>query len=125
MTEASNTLWAVALNHPTVEDRQAISLDGQGGLDILKDLQILVNDAKAKSIEKRWRCRRPGRGGETVILRDLFGKIANWLNRFKEIGDIVVQYDPSHAALPWAGVRFLLQVFTNVSGNLYFYTNCY
>ena len=125
MTKPSDTLWAVALSHLSVEDRQAITFDGQGGLDILKNLQILANEAKAKSIEKRWRCRRPGRGGETVILRDLFSKIATWINCFREIGDIVVQYDPSHAALPWAGVRFLLQVFTNDSGNLDIFSNCY
>ena len=28
----------------------------------------------------------------------------------KQIGDTVVQYGPGHAALPWAGVRFILQV---------------
>lgn len=26
------------------------------------------------------------------------------------IGDTIVQYDPGHAALPWAAVRFVLQV---------------
>jgi hypothetical protein len=29
---------------------------------------------------------------------------------FKQVGDVAVQYDPAHAALPWAGIRFLLQV---------------
>lgn len=28
----------------------------------------------------------------------------------KQIGDTVVQYGPGHSALPWAGVRFILQV---------------
>ncbi|KAI5840895.1 hypothetical protein BZA05DRAFT_242392 [Tricharina praecox] len=37
-------------------------------------------------------------------------KIGRWIQRFKDIGDIVVQYDPGHAALPWAGFRFLLQL---------------
>lgn len=32
------------------------------------------------------------------------------VNKFKEIGDVAVQYDPSHAALPWVGVRMVLQV---------------
>ncbi|KAI0162220.1 hypothetical protein GGR57DRAFT_517591 [Xylariaceae sp. FL1272] len=32
-----------------------------------------------------------------------------WLNKFKEIGDIIIQYDPTHAALPWAAVLFILQ----------------
>ncbi|KAF8417291.1 hypothetical protein EV426DRAFT_711742 [Tirmania nivea] len=34
----------------------------------------------------------------------------NEVNRFKEIGDIIVQFDPGHAALPWAGFRFLLKI---------------
>jgi Zn-dependent M32 family carboxypeptidase len=37
-------------------------------------------------------------------------KLLNCMDRFKEIGDIVVQFDPVHAALPWAGVRLLLKV---------------
>lgn len=41
---------------------------------------------------------------------DLFRKIVKWIDLFKQVGDTVVQYDPVHAALPWAGVRFLLQV---------------
>jgi hypothetical protein len=43
-------------------------------------------------------------------LRNQADKIISWLVKFKEVGDITVQYDPSHAALPWAGIRFLLQV---------------
>ena len=41
---------------------------------------------------------------------DLFGKVIRWIDLFKQVGDAAVQYDPVHAALPWAGVRFLLQV---------------
>ena len=48
--------------------------------------------------------------GEEVVLRDVGIKILRWVDKFKQIGDIIVQYDPGHAALPWAGFRFLLQV---------------
>ena len=51
--------------------------------------------------------------GKEVVLQDVGTKILHWLNRFKQIGDIIVQYDPAHAALPWAGFRFLLQVGLN------------
>jgi hypothetical protein len=37
-------------------------------------------------------------------------KIITWIDKFIRIGDCAVQYDPIHAALPWAGVRALLQV---------------
>ena len=113
MLEGSHNLWASALSKLSLEDRQRIAFEGQDKLDVLTDLQTLTNSAKTKSIENRWRFHRPGRGGETVILWDLFSKIAVWIDRFREIGDIVVQFDPVHAALPWAGVRFLLQVATS------------
>lgn len=45
-----------------------------------------------------------------IILRDLLEKVMVWVNKFKEVVDVAIQYDPVHAALPWAAVRFLLQV---------------
>lgn len=123
MTAASANRWAAALSKLTPEDRQAVDFDGQERLDVLNDLHILTNSAKTKSIEQRWRCGRPGCGGETVILCDLLGKIVTWLNHFKQIGDVVIQYDPTHAALPWAGVRFLLQVYTVDANHFRLYGN--
>jgi len=48
--------------------------------------------------------------GRRLILRDVAEKAINWINKFKEVGDVAANFDPVHAALPWAGVRFLLQV---------------
>jgi hypothetical protein len=45
-----------------------------------------------------------------VFARDLFAKIVRWIEHFKQVGDVAVQYDPVHASLPWAGIRFLLEV---------------
>jgi hypothetical protein len=36
--------------------------------------------------------------------------VAFWVDKVKETGDIIVQFDPVHASLPWAGARFLLTV---------------
>lgn len=60
---------------------------------------------------EKWRYTR--RSEETVILWDLFDKVVNWIDIFKQIGDVAVQNDPVHAALPLAGVRFILQVAAN------------
>ena len=109
MSMNSGDLWATALDTLGEKDRKLVAFDSQQRLDTLSDLGHLVASAKEDSIKERWQFHRPG-DGQTVILRDLFSKIAVWIDRFKEIGDIVVQYDPTHAALPWAGVRFLLQV---------------
>jgi hypothetical protein len=47
---------------------------------------------------------------EKVILRDVFDKIIRWIDTFKQVGDLAVQYDPVHTALPWTAIRFVLQV---------------
>lgn len=105
----SEDLWVSALERLGKEDRQQVAFDGQNRINVLSDLQSLTETARDECIEKRWRFRRPD-NGETIILRDLFSKIVSWINLFKQIGDNAVQYDPQHAALPWAGIRFVLQV---------------
>lgn len=37
-------------------------------------------------------------------------KTISILNKFVSVGDVAVTFDPVHAALPWAAVRFVLQV---------------
>ena len=111
MSTSSINLWASALETLSHNDRQQLTLyDGQDRLAILSDLQVLTESAKGQCIKKRWRFKRPGRNGETIVLRDIFQKMVVWIDMFKQIGDTVVQYDPGHAALPWAGLRFILQV---------------
>ena len=110
MPTSSKNLWASALENLAQSDRQQLDYDGQDRLDILSNLQVLTERAKEQCIKKRWRLQIPGRNGETVVLRDIFTKMVVWIDTFKKIGDTVVQYDPGHAALPWAGVRFILQI---------------
>jgi len=100
-------LWASALEKLSEADREKIVFEGQNQLDVLSQLQKLTDNAKDQCIKKRWRLTH---NGKTIVLRDLFSKITVWIDTFKQIGDNAVQYDPGHAALPWAGIRFLLQV---------------
>lgn len=42
-------------------------------------------------------------------------------NSGQAVGDALMQYDPGHAALPWAAIRFLLQATVNdveIYGNM-------
>ena len=48
--------------------------------------------------------------GKQIILRDVAEKIMIWINRFKSNSETAGNYAPGNASLPWAAVRFLLQV---------------
>ena len=109
MMGKSKDFWASALERLSIVDRQQMAFDGKDNIELLQDLKCLTESARDQCIKKRWRFRRSD-SSETIVLRDLFSKIVVWVNLFKQIGDIAVQYDPQHAALPWAGVRFILQV---------------
>lgn len=74
----------------------------------VQELQQLAEQAQTRATEKAWSISRSN--GQKVIVRDLLAKVVKWVNHFKAVGDVVVQYDPVHAALPWAGFRFLLNV---------------
>ena len=105
---SSNDLWASAAAELSDNARKNINFSRPDKLGILSDLLELTTHSKQECIKKRWQYRR--KSGQTVILADLFTKMAKWIEVFKQVGDAAIQYDPVHAALPWAGVRFLLQV---------------
>ena len=90
------------------DEKQHINFSCENKLTIPDDVLAAVENKKKLCLDKRWKYKRSN--GEIVILRDVFEKMVKWVNTFKKIGDVVVQYDPGHAALPWAGVRFFLQV---------------
>jgi hypothetical protein len=77
-------------------------------IETVSEILELTDKARKECDAKAWRLRR--KNGATVSVRDVLAKVVKWVNHFKAIGDIAVQYDPGHASLPWAGVRFLLQV---------------
>lgn len=99
--------WEAALATLSPGDQQALnlsSLDKLGALD-----QVLEATKKKMEIcrQKQWKYTWKG---EAIVLRDVADKLLAWVDKFKAIGDVVVSFDPTHAALPWAGFRFLLQV---------------
>ena len=112
------SLWARALGSMSEKDKTTLrSLSGKGKdtpggdettskLDI-EELLTAVRAKREMCLENQWEFEFPGRA---VNLRDQADKIITWLAKFKEVGDIAIQKNPGHAALPWAGIRFLLQV---------------
>jgi hypothetical protein len=101
----------LALKALPIEDANKLNSTNADQLLILKEVTAIVESKKQNCLQRRWKY--VNSKGNVVKLRDLFEKIATWMNKFKEIGDVAVQFDPVHASLPWAGVRFLLQVAVN------------
>ncbi|RPB27796.1 hypothetical protein L211DRAFT_802387 [Terfezia boudieri ATCC MYA-4762] len=55
----------------------------------------------AKQLKLKW-------GDKEFDLQETADRLVQWITKFMQVGDIAIQYDPVHAALPWAGVRFIL-----------------
>ena len=111
-------LWAQALNSLSEKDKitlRSLSEKGKSALEGNEpmpklDIEALLVSVRAKRemcLENQWEFEILGRA---VNLRYQADKIISWLAKFKEVGDIVIQKDPGHTALPWAGIRLLLQV---------------
>jgi hypothetical protein len=107
-SRSSESLWELAADKLKPEDQQLIDFANPDKSAVLRDLLALTEQKKAFCIENRLSFTR--KNGQVIVLRDLFDKITTWIEKFIEIGNIIVQYDTGHAALPWAGVRFILQV---------------
>ena len=99
-----NDLWAKTYNELPDELKQQL------GTDKLGTLQSVLNAAtQAKEANMATRLKLRG-GGTEVDVQETADRLIGWIIKFKEVGDIAMQYDPVHAALPWAGVRFILLV---------------
>ncbi|CAG8960929.1 hypothetical protein HYFRA_00002467 [Hymenoscyphus fraxineus] len=127
-TRSNNDLWARAIEKLSPQDRNNINFS-YDKLTILTNLKLEVEATQQQCKDNRWHLRR--KNGEKIILRDVFAKVVKWIDLFKQVGDTVVQYDPGHAALPWALVRFILQATVNdvekyelVTENIEFVSRC-
>jgi hypothetical protein len=95
--------WDLALEKLRPDERDKIMTGREHRLDALAQLQVVLIDKMNFCVSTEWRV-----GG--VKLRDILGKILHWVDKFKGIGDIVVQFDPGHASIPWACFRLILMV---------------
>ena len=100
-------LWARALERLCIKDKNTLETNETRSTLDIEELLLAVQAKREMCLENQWRFAFHGRA---VNLRYQADKIISWLAKFKEVGDIAIQQDPSHAALPWAGIRFLLQV---------------
>ncbi|KAI5806000.1 hypothetical protein BZA77DRAFT_368834 [Pyronema omphalodes] len=94
---SSRSLWSKAFYHKDLDDQ----------LTKLKDIGIQADSRKSVT-EARFFVDNSLKNSKIKAWK--IDKLLNWLDKFKEMGDIVVQYDPTHAALPWAAFRFILKI---------------
>lgn len=99
-TSSSENLWDLAATRLSDKDKAYLDLSSTTKLD---DLLLAVSSRRQECEQRQWTVKK-------TVLRDIFAKIAKWVEKFIQVGDVAVQYDPGHAALPWAALRFLLKV---------------
>ena len=110
-SNASTNLWTEAIDQLPAEHKHGINFAQYEKIDVLKDLREKAETSRNQFMISRWKYTR--KSGETVIIRDVLEKFLRWIDMFKGIGDVAIQYDPTHATLPWAGIRLILQIALN------------
>ncbi len=102
------SLWDKAVESLKDKHKSNVNFQREDKHAVLIDILEEVQKKKQACIKRRLKYKK--KNGDFVILYDVYEKMVTWVTKFKEIGDIAMQYDPGHAALPWAAVRFFLQV---------------
>ncbi|PYH37491.1 uncharacterized protein BO87DRAFT_207691 [Aspergillus neoniger CBS 115656] len=105
------SLWAIALSSLSEKDRRVLKIPNTSS----PDTKHILTEILAALETQRDRCKRDkwtttSIGGKELVIRDVCAKIAAHVKKFMQVVDAAVQIDPVHAALPWAGVCFLLQL---------------
>lgn len=103
-------LWLQARSRLSDKERSLLLMTSdasEGGDAVLSGLHKLAEEKRKETEEKAWRI---DFGGRRIVIQDVANKIVMWLHAFKGVGDIIAQCDPVHVGLPWAAIRFILQV---------------
>ncbi|KAK2784701.1 hypothetical protein FQN52_008929 [Onygenales sp. PD_12] len=103
-TPPGRDLWKEARERLSGNDRKIID-DYAGATpdDIHREAE-----ARRKICEgKRWAFKY---NGQSVQVREVINSFIRWVDKFKTVVDVAVNAQPVLAGLPWAGIKFLLQV---------------
>ena len=109
----SRDLWDITFAKLPSKDQQTLR-SGLGFPVTIEDVRASIAEARVKA-DKKWTIK--GERGD-INLRVHFDKLVHWVQEFVAIGDTLVTYDPGHAAVPWAAMRFLLKVRQAVYGSI-------
>lgn len=101
------SLWEQAIASLPEADQKEFDFNEP---DLLKTLNAVLNATKQvrdTCYQKMWKFKWRG---EAVVLRDVADKTILWVNKFKEMGNMIAQCDPIFLATPWAPIKFVMEV---------------
>ncbi|CAG9983043.1 unnamed protein product [Clonostachys byssicola] len=121
---ASDSLWKQALKRIRASEvdpdvvaevlkltEQATDGEYSSAINSAKDIQVWMErqleDMKKKQKTAAWKI---SIHRTSYSLDGFIERTVAVLNRFVAVGDVAVSFDPVHAALPWAAVRFVLVI---------------
>ncbi|KAL3293369.1 ankyrin 1 [Colletotrichum asianum] len=111
--DLSQSLWDEACKRLPEDLKVTIQDIEVQRVGILEEISNAVTKGLDAHHGQSLKFKKPG-GGE-VVVRVVLERYIKWLDCFKAVGDSAIQYDPGHAALPWAAVRFVLQSAVNTA----------
>ena len=103
----AESLWLKAFERLSADDQAAFPPHRGDTLNHLESILGVTRKSQEICDKEKWRFKL---GGKEVNLREPVTKVLEWVEKFKAVGDIGMQHNAASAALPWAGVRFVLQV---------------
>ena len=98
--QSAQTLWQKAVDNLDDDLKVGLDLSSSNKHNILATLAKIAKEKKQLCIKKRWKFKNVVTGKE-VIVRDIIEKIIVCIDKFKCIGDVIMQYNPAHASIPW------------------------
>ncbi|KIA75560.1 hypothetical protein HK57_00663 [Aspergillus ustus] len=118
-SESKNkSLWQMAFDDLSHTDRRTLAeyeaylLSPNPG--ILDDLRAKIHKEEEAYAQRKLRLKFKG---HEIALSEICRKILNYLDQFLIIGDIIIEYDPGHTAIPWAIIRGFVKMAQNIGGS--------
>ncbi|KAK7545345.1 ankyrin repeat-containing domain protein [Phyllosticta citricarpa] len=105
------SLWDQSIAKLSADEQRMFRCGSASQKEILNEIVAKVEKQQDRCLRRRWIAK--DFKGRDIVIRDVCAKLISSVKSFLLVVDIAVQYDPTHAALPWAGIRFLLQLCVN------------
>ncbi|KAH7074344.1 hypothetical protein BKA63DRAFT_312072 [Paraphoma chrysanthemicola] len=101
-------LWIKAAATLSDEDKKVLDIEDLKGGDVAQAVLNATRMQKRRCEDKQWSFSFKGK---QILVRDVLANIISWTEKFKQVVDFAVSMDATgHAALPWACVKFCLEI---------------